>query len=153
MNERPILFSAPMVRAILEGRKTQTRRLATNALNGWGRCAPGDRLWVREACAPGPDPAGGYIYRADSRDEDEPDPGRWTPSIFMPRSASRITLRVVSVHSENLQDISDADILAEGFTGTREAFATGWDEINGDRGPWASNPLVWVIRFEREVTP
>lgn len=68
MKERPILFSAPMVRALLDGTKTQTRRAIKPE---WWRCldpededdratalercpygAPGDRLWVREAFAP-----------------------------------------------------------------------------------------------------
>lgn len=48
MVDRGIIFSAPMVQALLDGRKTQTRRLATSPLR---RCEPGDRLWVREAIA------------------------------------------------------------------------------------------------------
>lgn len=48
MSDRPIIFSAPMVRALLDGRKTQTRRLATSPLR---HCKPGDRLWVRENAA------------------------------------------------------------------------------------------------------
>lgn len=142
--ERPILFSAPMVRAILEGRKTQTRRVAkprevtaaiTRGLMGgtnpaFGPCPygqPGDRLWVRET------------WRIERRGSDyfidfAADTGspsmtrtvvvdaealatknmRWRPSIHMPRWASRITLDVKTVRVERLQDISEADANAEG---------------------------------------
>ncbi|TSD89106.1 hypothetical protein FFK22_009000 [Mycobacterium sp. KBS0706] len=48
MTDRPIIFSAPMIRALLDGRKTQTRRLINKT---WAKAAPGDRLWVKESCA------------------------------------------------------------------------------------------------------
>lgn len=140
MKERPILFSAPMVSAILEGRKTQTRRIVKKpeyfpCLTGdcphWDMklCAaemqlhspyglPGDRLWVRETFLTRG--AGAHcVYRADA------DPveaagfgamyGGWRPSIFMPRLASRITLEVTGVRVEQLIDISEKDAIAEGI--------------------------------------
>lgn len=136
--ERPILFSGEMVRAILGGHKTQTRRVvkpqphagARWGLQGWEDghgCAlrnpygqPGDLLWVRETWAY--NEAQGTIYAADG---DTPDPddndgpercrGRWRPSIHMPRWASRITLEVVSVRVERVQSITHEDALAEGI--------------------------------------
>lgn len=161
--ERPILFSAPMVRAILEGRKTQTRRICkaqppADAL--WGsngaewmwledrddvadraiRCpygVVGDRLWVREThqalwaedTAPDLDFAesagNGWVVRYPATDglidiHDETKCGETTgpwcrPSIHMPRWASRIALEVTGVRVERLNDISEADALAEGI--------------------------------------
>lgn len=133
MKERPILFSSPMVRTILEGRKTQTRRVIKpqpvsgvrfspfvpgQVEDGHGqemRCPYGvERLWVRETWAenkvlPIADrPVGDYIYRADGVYS-----GTWKPSIFMPRRASRITLEVVSVRVERLQSISERDCCLE----------------------------------------
>lgn len=139
MADRPILFSAPMVRALLAGTKTQTRR----ALNpqphligttgsyvgkdGKGhklRIAVGDRLWVRETWAPltyithnDPGPQAiidGGFYRADEGTVDG-EVSKWKPSIFMPRHASRITLTVTDVKAKRLQDISEADAKAEGI--------------------------------------
>lgn len=120
MTDRPIIFSAPMVRALLAGRKTQTRRLASSPL---ARCAPSDRLYVREAWSHTADGVfevssarisgrGGVIYRAD----DNP---RWPhakfwPSLHMPREFSRLTLVVEAVRVEPLQAISEADAQAEG---------------------------------------
>lgn len=122
----PIMFSAPMVRALLAGRKTQTRRMATSPL---ARAEPGDRLWVRESFRG----AAGYEaqglppakwgnkptwYVADG----DPDPARWwhlsartRPAIHMPRWASRLTLVVTEVRRQRLQDISEADARAEGM--------------------------------------
>jgi hypothetical protein len=226
MKERPIIFSAPMVRAILEGTKTQTRRVmkpqppeilpayapkvywpardrhmthgdpdgaaylqferpgdydgAHVMRGGFGfRCPygqPGDRLWVREAWAWSGDGAipafdrvrkGEVWFRADP---ERTSPGiRWRPSIHMPRWASRITLEVTGVRVERLQDISEADALAEGVTPKWEpgcsgrlmdalggfsfrpaasAYAELWEQINGP-GAWDANPWVWVVEFRR----
>ncbi len=136
MRERPILFSAPMVRAILNGTKTQTRRVVkikspkSVSLHDYsvdgvrvGPCPygqPGDRLWVRETWAHGThamaaerDGDGPFVYAATDR-EDRRLGDRWRPSIHMPRAASRITLEITGVRVERLQDISDNDALAEG---------------------------------------
>ncbi len=139
MKERPILFSGPMVRAILSGAKTQTRRIFKGTTEhkgrynpeyvrvhqhaeGWAQICPygkpGDRLWVKETFsahgALGAD--GRIVYRADVPGEREPHGLHWKPSIFMPRVASRITLEIESVRVERLQDISADDCLAEGIT-------------------------------------
>lgn len=191
MKERPILFNAAMVRAILDGRKTQTRRVVKHhpsddgnmclvdhgdgwwpyrsddsespVVNGGDEIPyscpygqPGDRLWVRETWAKvsgdreEPD---AIAYRADSENQAEV----WTPSIHMPRWASRITLEVVSVRVERLQDISRGDAMAEGCPfpnmaegdDPRKWYADLWEQINGP-GSWAENPWVWVVEFRRE---
>ena len=144
MRERPILFSAEMVRALLAGRKTQTRRLVkaehlltTQAPDEVLGMLPkwlldqasvycphgfkGDRLWVKECFAPCHEKenhAGakaGFTYRADwSSDEEASRDFRWRPSIFCTRAASRITLEIESVRAERLQAVSEADAQAEG---------------------------------------
>ena len=142
VKERPILFSAPMVRAILAGTKTQTRRIVKpqpRILAGKLLCwrddaltddqmaalcpygVPGDRLWVRETWRLSL--AGGFfVYRADpGRDEstaafNRQDPSiKWKPAIHMPRDASRITLEITHVRVERLQEISEEDAIAEGI--------------------------------------
>ena len=85
---------------------------------------------------------------------------KWTPSIHMPRWASRITLQITDVRVERLQDISEEDAVAEGidyptFAGRQpddlpdvapsDVFAKLWDSIYGT---WAENPWVWVIEFK-----
>lgn len=184
MKEIPILFSGPMVKAIMEGRKTQTRRVVkTDGLDECGPCGntltgdvmfaardwvgnhvlrkchygkPGDRLWVRETFAPC---AGGIVYRADGGTAC-PDGGKWRPSIFMPRWASRITLEITGVRVERLNEISDFDAFQEGvkdepgtITGPYcrsfvQGFKNIWESINGP-GSWDENPWVWVIEFRR----
>ena len=144
MKERPILFSGPMVRAILEGRKTQTRRVLKLQDYDGGDCyetkdgilrdilslcpygIPGDRLWVRETWRRHkenlPD---GIMYRANNMlsffTGDEPEAAHdckrtdfWRPSIFMPRWASRITLEITGVRVERLQEITEEDAISEG---------------------------------------
>jgi hypothetical protein len=135
MGERPILFSGPMVRAILAGDKTVTRRVVTTPRwampgtlegdeDGFEACARvsgcmsdvacpygdvGDTLWVRETWAHA-GTSRSVIYRADEGGQIV----KWRPSIFMPRWASRLTLRVTGARVERLHAITTADILAEG---------------------------------------
>jgi len=196
MTDRPIIFSAPMVRALLEGRKTQTRRIIKprrrrpSLFDGtWSdsyvldpanaswraqdvRYEPGDRLWVRESH---------YVWSAGNQDGSgqridymatEPDSpcGGWTPSIHMPRWASRLTLIITSVKVERLQDISEQDAIAEGieragdiagqlgwkhypdgspaggWLDPRESFRSLWNSINGT-GAWDTDPWVVALSF------
>lgn len=142
LKERPILFSAPMVRALLAGTKTQTRRILKlrpgfdieqrddartwpwaehpdGYADLWMPCPygqPGDRLWVRETFLKADKRATGlppWVYAADYADCDKPKT-RWKPSIHMPRVASRITLEITSVRVQRLWNISEADAMAEG---------------------------------------
>jgi hypothetical protein len=132
-----------MVRAILAGTKTQTRRVmkpqpthfnpvgvprlarpvGPNADIACPHGRPGDRLWVREtfACCDAVLEERGrpVFYRAT--DYQEVKAGRWRPSIHMPRWASRITLEITDVRVERLADISEADAIAEGTTTVRSA--------------------------------
>ncbi len=212
MTDRPILFSGPMIRALLEGRKTQTRRTlkpqpqadmslvgvyapALTAVFGYVtpdadfkvplRYMPGDRLWVREAWKPIPKSRpGGYFvpgspfcglntfYRADGNCPLWAN-GPWKPSIFMPRSASRLTLIVTDVRVQRLQEISEADAEAEGIERkvicgagevwkhygnpnapvgwqlATQSFETLWDSLNASRGfGWEANPWVTALTFE-----
>lgn len=222
MRELPILMNGPMVRAVLEGRKTVTRRICrdqphvsagtdgvawpdgkgTDTIT-WGG-APGcyldrspyhvgDLLWVRETFLREPHPsdlgmtremiphiwdmacaaAGTIHFRADESHDWVADGRRWTPSIHMPRWASRITLEVIGVRVELLQSISDEQCIAEGIerdqtyptlwrrgrlegdqntvnvTGfPKLAFRSIWEAINGPAN-WKANPWVWVVEFKR----
>lgn len=165
MVERPILFQGPMVRAILDGRKTETRRLASNPHAA--RIQPGDMLWVREAWARAYVTQAmeeWFVYREADNSTDYGGP--WKPSIHMPRAASRILLRVTGVHVEPLQAITEDGARAEGVEqdtdGWRDyqmpttqccasawdSYRTLWNAIN-PKNPWDSNPSVRVIQFER----
>ena len=256
MKDRPILFSGPMVRALKDGSKRQTRRVVRGseawplnadratilptrgtalAVVGYSthapeiRCPygmPGDRLWVRESWQVARETldyetGGEYdvwawdeglgdprkhlkgdarfgtksalFYAADGEDKNpsaffdllgldnktvlRTKEINWRPSIHMPRWASRITLEITSVRVERLQDISEADALAEGIVecpipaddeGPRrigyvvgpddgksglsvtavEAYRNLWESINGP-GSWDANPWVWVVEFRR----
>ena len=139
MADRPIIFSGPMVRALLDGRKTQTRRVLRE--DERPRYAVGDRLWVKEEWSghyhfrdtppakrvsvmtpDGPILREDIWYWADGRPATG-DYERPRPPLFMPRWASRITLIVESVRVERLQDISEEDAIAEGMTQeTADAF-------------------------------
>lgn len=178
-----------MVKAIQEGRKTQTRRAMkpqpkqnSHGLWMWScrgnggqlreehfkeiipqHCPygkPGDRLWVRETWGrihyEGIDEQPTYFYRADETDAERDALVKWRPSIHMPRAASRITLDVINVRVQRLQQIGEPDARAEGVgegpqegwvTGPVVAFADLWDSING-RDAWLINPWVWVVEFK-----
>lgn len=209
MKSRPIIFRGDMVRAILAGTKTQTRRVVKETGlwemdelddgTPWPRfasyvdvepeCAPvpcpygvpGDELWVRET---------GWLYRSSEltmfayddgstrclldggRTHDEPPkvvggkPWRaadypiWkkTPSILMPRWASRLTLVVRSVRVERLSAITEADVRAEGFPpeprgamgqtvrpGPQDCFLAAFRAMH--KLPADADPWLWVVTF------
>ncbi|PCM59938.1 hypothetical protein [Klebsiella quasipneumoniae] len=216
MTERGMIFNAEMVRALLDGRKTQTRRImkVQPVLNGnfyevfgsaWSkgmtsipavpghslstRCpfgAVGDRIWVREGFFPAPlemqsEPPRKTMWNIAYRDgmqmeklaPAEYNPTiynyeRWTPSIHMPRWASRILLEITDVRVERLNAISEEDARAEGIIDggclncgepepcgcanpepdATDAFAYLWQSIYGQEN-WNTNPWVWVIEFKR----
>jgi len=181
MKERPILFSSPMVRAILDGRKTQTRRVVRQRP---GPFHVGLNLWVREMWGYS-DTSGCVDWKEDgSADVSEwireagnewrepaywawlKRPARslragWRPSIHMPRWACRIVLEVTGVRIERVQDITEADAVAEGVAcyiaaggkqapemSMRAQFGALWNGINAGRGyGWNANPWVWALTF------
>lgn len=212
MTDKPIIFSAPMVRALLDGRKTQTRRVlkpqpherakgcylrpdgswvwldAHRQNNGVGYFgnrlddrhfltpyAPGDRLYVRETwLTRGRNPEGGWELwdYAEGAREHQPDWVRKMTSIHMPRWASRLTLTVTDVRVQRLQDIIEADAVAEGcgwsdvwegftpcpehgdarYFNSRSACASFERLWSGLHGPdaWDANPWVVALTFTVE---
>lgn len=244
MKEHGFLFVSEMIRALLDGRKTQTRRLITprnSLINGsspasyspsWdemdfadvftdpgpspaGNAGPylkvacssgehagtrhriyprvqvGDRIWVREthaqfAVGEGLDRAvpqcvayratcdedGGFDYINGGGDVMRLKVTKWTPSLLMPRWASRIVLEVVGIKPERVSAISEADARAEGVDGPHigrwtdgegattppldeparpwaHSFAVLWQSINSERAPWFTDPWVWAYEFRR----
>ena len=134
----------------------------------------GDLLWVRETWGAWPYAGGGVQldsvrYRAtDNPPEDLHNAWRWRPSIHMPRELSRLTLRIINVRVERVQDITPKDCVAEGIRlvvgdvgkvmigenmvhGTpRPLFERLWDSINGPRGFWwKDNYWVWVVEWDK----
>lgn len=168
MRDAPILFSAAMIRALIDGRKTMTRRLAWHrastkkgslglAASPWSKIAIGDRLWVREEfsgehCFSGQPPrawpVGSSIWWwADGN----PDDGDWTkpkPSIHMPRWASRLTLIVKAVKVEPLHAITIADVIADGIPPDLplSAFPKLWNSLHG-KGAFEASPEIVAISF------
>ncbi len=152
-----ILFNTEMVRAILDGRKAETRRVikpqplfhSSNIIETY-QYQPGDILYVRETWCRGSldNQEEQYYYKADTNDFY----CRWCPSIHMPRAAARIWLDVKDARIERLQDIDDDGVLAEGLQ-IGDPFDELWDSTikkveRGEFG-WDANPWVWVIKFER----
>lgn len=150
---KPILFNIEMVRAIMEGRKTVTRRAVKLPYH------PGDILWVRETW--NGDWCDHYIYKADGGSAKaagyaaEP---KWRPSIHMPREAARLFLRVTDVRVERLQDINldppgpKNQVVREGLRYLSDFIAV-WDRTIKPADlhlyGWDANPWIQVIEFER----
>ena len=209
---KPILFNTEMVRAILDGRKTCTRRICKDAneytvpdmdfynadrrtyavhnfvdkehteqLSTAERTCPictGDILYVRETWKKAPN---GYYYYEDWQRNDIADVTKWKPSIYMPKEAARIWLKVTDVRVERLQSITIEGAIREGAEGEKcphtnvgafgctDCMDTGWIEppqvefmqiwnstikkSDIDRYGWDANPWVWVIEFERCEKP
>jgi len=153
---KPILFSTPMVKAILLGSKVETRRQRRItkrrlAINPYGEA--GDCLWVRETWRPSVADKEQAVFLA--ADHEAPlaasRPG-WKPSIHMPRKFSRIRLMIVSIETQHLQDMREIDATFEGFKSLND-FRALWNEIN-PAYPWEVNPTVWRILFDaRVMTP
>lgn len=166
-----------MVQAILAGRKTQTRRVMKHQPSQTGvdafnagehpqmKCPygqPGDVLWVRETfSAYGAFGVNGKVeYKADSKNGRSSCGLPWKPSIYMPKLAARIWLRITSVRVERLHDINRGDAIHEGCPFPNMAdgpnpktwFSDLWHSINGTDS-WNANPWVWVLEFERIEKP
>lgn len=157
----------------------------------YGGFEKGDILWVRETwqkeceeiqIAGGDwsnaylNATGNFVYRADNilLPKESIGFGKWKPSIFMPKEAARIFLKVTNVRVERLQDISEEDAVDEGvrkctledcedlwenyngfmgFYEAKDSFQSLWQSINAKKHPWESNPWVWVYEFERIEKP
>jgi len=153
-----------------------------SAIEEYAPYKPGDALWVRETWqyVDNGDENSGYVYKAseDGKEWEQNCPGwKWRPSIYMPRKAARIFLRVTDVRAERLQDITAEDAIAEGVEGVvcthpnislgicTDCYNTGWLEHplenfggfwnetyakrNGGAYAWTANPWVWVYEFKR----
>lgn len=183
MKIRPILFNTEMVRAILEGRKTCTRRVLKQPFevhpNGYitkprgneRLCPyippyqPGDILYVRETWCKGSygNEKEKYYYKADDNNFF----CTWHPSIHMPKEAARIFLKVTNVRVERLQEIDIDGIRNEGlpsisvYAGDMDIALEEWKILwnstikksDLDTYGWEANPYVWVIEFERCEKP
>ena len=211
---KPILFNTEMVQAILEGRKTTTRRIVQDtcdkheflglvedaekgliarfrykhffgdlpwADNKKSKYKVGDVLYVRETWKVEHtygDELADIRFKANNEIEhlrglkeetydkliNFESKNGWQPSLFMPKEAARIFLRVKDVRVERLQDITDEGAKAEGsnvgigFAEKMRETATDrfikiWNStVNKkdlDKYGWNANPYVWVIEFER----
>lgn len=175
---KPILFNTDMVRAILDGRKTVTRRVIKFPEGMTGRLSEsgatdhifypggikrplyrtGDILYVRETWNEYLNNENiEYCYLADIQNityvDMDDEPIKWKPSIHMPKTAARIFLKVTDVRVEKLQDMSAEQALKEGFNSAYE-FNVLWDKTikkqDLDKYGWNANPWVWVYEFERE---
>lgn len=208
---KPILFNTEMTKAILDGRKSVTRRaikldlgmagtdkldnsylyVPTDTQEGYihakhlCRYQKGDYIYVRETWAiqsmSNSDKRIKFMYRADGdkdleirfATDDRYDElikyeckNGWQPSLFMPKEATRIFLKVTDVRVEKLQDMELQDFMSEGvqlrfpnvidqFTKdiAKGQFIEVWNSTANKKDlksySWDANPFVWVIEFER----
>lgn len=175
---KPILFNTGMVSAILDGRKTVTRRVVKLPARGYFEHEPprvvpkysaGDILYVRETWKEYEKRVGGgedlhiekfIAYKADESNPKNPSEfykGNWKPSIHMPKSIARIFLKVTDVRVERLRDMTLTDLIEEGILeyGKKMPVTEFTDLWNStikkqdlDQYGWSANPWIWVIGFE-----
>lgn len=171
---KSIIFNTDMVRAILDGRKTVTRRVVKLPRCGYFEHEPprvvppyqsGDILYVRETWSPVFVHPKRYLYKADvdaGQGEGVGLPIKWHPSIHMPKEAARIFLRVTDVRVEQLEEIFEDppgpnnQIVREGCRYGCDFIATWQNCLKpADREFFGvdANPWVWVIEFERCKKP
>lgn len=217
--EKPILFNTEMVKAILQGRKVQTRRIIKQKYenadiefftNKYGTrlvemqndvSAPvydsitrttkhkmkaceeiknpynvGDILYIRETWAiqsmSNSDKRIKFMYKAIGNKDLEiryvntdryeellkyESKNGWNPSLFMPKEAARIFLKITDIRAERIQEITEEGSFKEGITledlpegasnyKAKDRFEYLWDSIYKS---WKENPWVWVIEFAR----
>jgi hypothetical protein len=173
----PMIFNSEMVRALLAGNKTQTRRIIKQQpLNfekfDTEKCITykcpfgklGSLIYVRETFGFNDPDYYNYetpmdvVYLAELNRPVTRMPEKWKPSIHMPRWASRLTLKINSVRVERIQDISEEDAKKEGISFLRNA--PDYDETLTEKQlfeclwnsvypeSWNKNEWVWVIEFE-----
>lgn len=191
-NFKPILFSTPMVQSILRGEKTQTRRIIkSNEISekiNLAHCKykVGNIFWVRETWRPKGHsfPIGfPFEYKATAKEDGNPIDEPWKPSIFMPKQACRIFLKLTNIRIEKLNDISESDATAEGIERwieermknkpihykvyfqnckPEDLMSFTSDPIDSYKSlwqkingekSWAENPWVWVYSFEQINKP
>jgi len=170
MSDKPILFSGDMIRALLDGRKMQTRRvvkpqppqrfcegdcaaIVNTTRTRWAFSRIGGPNCYKEAWPPDPEPGIACPYGQ---------PG----DLLWVRDMPRWALRLTGVRVERVQEITPRDVKAEGvdpidggiewyygpdslgFDKPQEAFQHVWEKIHGD-GAWEEDPWVWVVEFSR----
>jgi hypothetical protein len=165
-HEVPRIFTAPSIRAIMAGHKTQTRRIAHEDESI--RYDVGDHFWAKETLVRARSPASrvavsfGAFYAATgtpvaAANGESPATWMWSRTtlspIFMPRWACRLVLELTAMRVEALHAITTADAIAEGMTGDYpiDGYAQAWDAINARRAPeakWEHNPRVRVLTFK-----
>jgi hypothetical protein len=168
MKPRGLGFKEQLARRVLDGRKTETRRLAKRGRDLWAKTEPGQLLYMRE---PYQRVGGSPIYRADVYDDPTfVAPGRWIGAMYCPRELSRAVLTVTTIERQRLWEITEESAEAEGLDelfmslelstfltvdveqlsklGKRAAFQKLWDAIHDETGHrWRDNPEVWRIVF------